>query len=352
LTEAAAGGFDCPMRVMVTGGTGFLGSHAVKALTDAGHDVRLLVRSPARIAPALAPHGLDHVDHVVGDVTDVASVERALEGCDAVLHAANVYTLDPRRAEEMRDVNPRGTANVLRAAHERGADPIVHVSSNAALMPSPGRPLTPESPLGDPPGAYSQSKVEAERIARGLQSEGAPVVIVNPVGLLGPHDPHLGDFTAVARDVLRGRLPFVVAGTTPMVDVRDVATVTAALMEPGRGPRRYMASGGYVTMRDFATEASQLTRRRIPAVALPGRPMLAVGRGADWIQRRLGVRLPLNYEGPWFMVYGAKVDVSATERDLKVRFRAPAETLADTYRWLCEAGLVSRRQAGALAPSA
>jgi hypothetical protein len=64
------------------------------------------------------------------------------------------------------------------------------------------------------------------------------------------------------------------------------------------------------------------------------------------------VRLPLNYEGPWFMVYGAKVDVSATERDLKVRFRAPAETLADTYRWLCDAGLVSRRQAGALASPA
>ena len=86
-------------------------------------------------------------------------------------------------------------------------DPIVHVSSNAALMPSPDRPLTPESPLGSPPGAYSQSKVEAERIARDLQADGAPVVILNPVGLLGPHDPHLGDFTAVARDVLRGRSP-------------------------------------------------------------------------------------------------------------------------------------------------
>ena len=83
------------------------------------------------------------------------------------------------------------------------------MSSNAALMPSNGRVLTPESPLGDPPGAYAQSKVAAERIARELQAEGAPVVIVNPVGLLGPHDPHLGDYTSVARDVLRGRLPFV-----------------------------------------------------------------------------------------------------------------------------------------------
>ena len=312
--------------------------------------MRLLVRSPARIAPALAPHGLNHVDHVVGDVTDTASVERALEGCDAVVHSANVYTLDPRRAEEMRDVNPRGTANVLRAAHERGMDPIVHVSSNAALMPSPDRPLTPESPLGDPPGAYSQSKVEAERIARAPPDRGRARRDRQSGRAAGAaRPPHRRLHRRGARR-LRGRLPFVVAGTTPMVDVRDVATVTAALMQPGRGPRRYMASAGYVTMRDFATEASQLTRRRIPAVALPGRPILAVGRGADWVQRRLGVRLPLNYEGPWFMVYGAKVDVSATERDLGVSFRSPAETLGDTYRWLCDAGLVSRRQAGALAP--
>jgi hypothetical protein len=77
--------------------------------------------------------------------------------------------------------------------------------------------------------------------------------------------------------------------------------------------------------------------------------MLVAGRAADRVQRALGVRLPLNYEGPWFMVYGAKVDVTATERDLGVRFRPPAETFADTYRWLCDAGLVSRRQAGALA---
>ena len=165
LTEAAAGGFDCPMRVMVTGGSGLPRVALRQGARRRGPRRAAAVRSPARIAPALAPHGLNHVDHVVGDVTDTASVERALEGCDAVLHAANVYTLDPRRARGDARRQPAGHANVLRAAHERGMDPIVHVSSNAALMPSPDRPLTPESPLGDPPGAYSQSKVEAERIA-------------------------------------------------------------------------------------------------------------------------------------------------------------------------------------------
>jgi dihydroflavonol-4-reductase len=337
------------MRVMVTGGTGFLGSHSVKALIDAGHEVRLLVRSPARIAPAMAPHGLGDLDHVVGDVTDEGAVGRALDGCDAVLHTANVYSLDVRRAAEMLDVNPRGTANVLRAAHERGLDPIIHTSSNAALMPANGRILSPDSPLGDPPGAYSQSKVAAERIAREMQEQGAPVVIVNPVGLLGPHDPHMGDFSAVARDVMAGKLPFVPAGTTPMVDVRDVAAVFTALMEPGRGPRRYMVSGGYVTFKDFASEAARVTGRRIPAITLPGKPMLAVGSVADRAAKRMKFRMPINFEGLWFMVYGAQIDASAVERDLGVTFRPTSETLADTYRWLYEAGHVSRRQAGKLA---
>lgn len=298
----------------------------------------------------MAPHGVEDIDHVVGDVTDEASAATALEGCDAVVHTASVYSLDPRRADEMLDVNPRGTANILGTAHRLGLDPIVHVSSNAALMPADGRPLTPQSPLGHPPGAYSQSKVAAERIARELQEQGAPVVIVNPVGLLGPHDPNLGDFTSTARDVLCGRMPFVTPGATPVVDVRDVAAAIAALMESGRGPRRYMvASGGYLTLRDFARVAARLTGRRIPTLTLPGRPVLATARALDVIGRVLHVRMPFSYEGAWFIVHAATVDGTASERDLGVRFRPAEETLEDTYRWLVEAGHVGLKHAGRLA---
>jgi dihydroflavonol-4-reductase len=335
------------MRVLVTGGTGFLGSHSVKAIVDAGHEVRLLVRSPARIAPAMAPHGLDEPEHVVGDIVDEDAVARAVDGCDAVLHGANVFSLDPRRAAEMLDVNPRGTRNVLRAAHAAGLDPIIHISSNAALLPSDG-PLTPESPLGDPPGAYSQSKVASERVARELQDEGAPVVIVNPVGLLGPHDPHMGDFTSMARDVLAGKYPVVPKGSTPIVDVRDVAAALAAMLQPGLGARRFVVAGGHVTLGDFAEVASSVTGRRIPAIAVPGRPLLAVGKAMDVVARALKVKLPLSYEGPWFLVHGARADASAVERDLGVHFRPTAETLTDTYRWLAEAGHVKPKHAGRL----
>jgi dihydroflavonol-4-reductase len=263
------------VRVLVTGGTGFVGSHSLKALLDAGHQVRLLVRAPDRIAPALAPHGLDGVEHVVGDVTDAGAVSRALDGCEAVLHAAKVFALDRRRAKEMLAVNPRGTELVLHIAHQRGLDPIVHVSSVIALAPARGCVLAPGAPLGSPPGAYGRSKVAAERIARDLQAAGAPVVIINPGAVLGPLDPHLSDSVRVALDALRGRLALLGPGSIPAVDVRDLAAAHAAVLEPGRGPRRYLASAGNLTLNDAIAAARGLTGRRLPAVTLPARLALA-----------------------------------------------------------------------------
>ena len=89
------------MKVLVTGGTGFVGSHSVKAILDAGHDVRLLVRSPGRVAPALEPLGVGGVDHLVGDATDAESVRKAMDGCNGVLHAAAVFSYDARDAREI-----------------------------------------------------------------------------------------------------------------------------------------------------------------------------------------------------------------------------------------------------------
>jgi dihydroflavonol-4-reductase len=112
-----------------------VGSHSIGALAKAGHRVRVSARAPERVPAALAPLGVDEVESVRGDVTDSAAVGRALEGADAVLHAASVFSMDARRADEMRSVNVRGTDVVLRTAHRLGLDPIVYVSSELALLP-------------------------------------------------------------------------------------------------------------------------------------------------------------------------------------------------------------------------
>src|SRR5919198_525937 len=178
------------MRVLVTGGTGFVGSHTVAAVLERGHDVRLLVRSPGRIAPALEPLGIGAVEHAIGDVTDAGSVKAAARGCDAVIHAAGVYSFSRRDARRIEEVNARGTEVVLGVAHRLGLDPIVHVSSYAALFPPDGRPLTTQSPVKSPPVPYVRAKAQAERAARRHQAAGAPVAITYPAGAWGPSDPH------------------------------------------------------------------------------------------------------------------------------------------------------------------
>jgi dihydroflavonol-4-reductase len=122
------------MRILVTGGTGFVGSHAVAALTRGGHDVRLLVRRPEQVSASLSALRVDVADVAVGDVLDADAVSLAVEGCAAVVHAAAIFSLDPRRAEEMRRTNVRATELVLDSAAERGLTPVVHVSTTVALI--------------------------------------------------------------------------------------------------------------------------------------------------------------------------------------------------------------------------
>ena len=263
------------MRILVTGGTGFVGCHTVAALHRGGHEIRLLVRSPARVAPALEPVGLDPggMEAVVGDVTDPAAVREAVAGCDAVVHAAGVYSLDPRRAGEIARVNVAGTENVLRSAAEAGLDPVVHVSSYVALLPRRGAgPLDDRSPPGSSTFPYSGSKVASEAVARALQEAGAPVCITYPGMVWGPDDPHLGETSRLAVAVLAGRLPALPPGTVPVSDVRDVAAVHAALVAPGRGPRRDIASGENLPLAQVMRAAVRLAGRRLPVVTVPAPP--------------------------------------------------------------------------------
>jgi nucleoside-diphosphate-sugar epimerase len=338
------------VKVLVTGGTGLVGSHAVAALAERGHELKLLVRRPDRIGPALDPLGVPHPEHVVGDVTDPIAVERAMEGCDAVFHGAAVYSLDSRDAERIRRTNVPAARTVLWTASRLGMDPIVYVSSFTALFPPNGRLLAPDSPVSRPGATYADSKAQAELVARSLQAEGVPIASVYPGVVLGPHDPHLGDNHQIIRNVLRGLVPAGPAGGgTVWVDVRDVAAIVAAAMEPGRGPRGFMAGSEYATFGEIVATLGSLTGRRLQVAAMPVRAMLAMGRAGSALQRSLPWRLPINFEGLYTLTLHAHCDDSRTRDELGVRVRDLRGTLEATVRWLAGRGHLTARQAGRLA---
>src|SRR5262245_13089179 len=255
-----------PIRVLATG---LVGCHATAALLRAGHAVRVLARRPERVAPALRPVGASDVEVVAGDVTDVGSVRRALDGCEAVVHAAALYSLDAARARELWRTNARGSELVLRQAVERELDPVIHVSSLAALLPSREPVLTADSPVARPPGAYGRSKARAERVARELQAAGAPVVTLYPGAIWAPDDPTVGDGVEAVLEFVRGGFVPVGAGGTPLVDARDLATAIATLVVPGRGPRRFMAGGHWVPHEELARLLEGLTGRPFVRLRLP-----------------------------------------------------------------------------------
>jgi nucleoside-diphosphate-sugar epimerase len=275
-----------------------VGSHAIAALARARHRIRVLARSADRVHGALEPLGVDRVETVTGDVTDPVAVERALEGTDAVLHAAAVFSMDPRKADEMRSVNVRGTDVVLGTAHRLGLDPIVFVSSELALLPpADGQVLTPESPVKQTSWPYCRSKADSELVARRYQEQGAPVVSVMPAAVWGPHDPRFGEGVTRATNVLKHRYPIVMPGGMHIADVRDVAAVLAAVMTPGRGPRSYMVAGHYIPMPALIRTLADLTGRRIRFATFPPWFLAAFGRTADLVQRRVSTRLPWDAEG-------------------------------------------------------
>lgn len=328
--------------VLLTGASGFLGIHVVRRLLQGDHQVRAFVRSPTKLHDHLMMLGVNpddpRIEVVHGDMTDPAAVREAVGGCDRVIHAAATFSYRRRDAERMLRENTAGTTTVLDAAIACGCSGIVHVSSIAALL-RPGANLDHRSALGVTLGPYTGSKVESERVARDRQDAGAPISIVNPGAILGPHDPYLGESDAAIRDILRGRLPTWPRGGMQWVDVRDAAEVAVAALEhPGR---RYLVPGENVTLPHETLRT--VTGRRLPAVRLPltaALPVLQLGYRTGWSF------LPHAVEGSRLIALDTHVDASATIDELGIAGRPLAEAMRDTVRWLSAAGHISVRAAG------
>ncbi len=219
------------MRVLVTGGTGYLGSAIVRALDRAGHEPVVFAR---RAAAARLPGGA-----IDADVRDRAAVSRAVAGADAVCHAAALVSLWRSRPADFDDVNVEGLHSVLDACRAHGTPRIVYTSSFLALPPADGdRPLAAND--------YQRTKVRALALARERARDGLPLVVLFPGVIYGPGPPTEGNLVGrLLADHLAGRLPGIVGATHPWscAWVDDVADAHVAALERGGIAGEYMVGG-------------------------------------------------------------------------------------------------------------
>jgi dihydroflavonol-4-reductase len=339
------------MDVLITGGSGFVGSHLVARLVRSGHRVRVLARDRQRLERAMAPHGTLPADIVVGDVLDAETVRDAAAGCDAALHAANVYSLDVRRRDEMVRTNIEGTRVVLREAVDAGCDPVVHVSSMTALLPS-SEPIGDDPPIGNNERTpYIGSKVGAEQLARRLQEAGAPVTISYPGAVIGPQDPGPGAMLHILGGMLGVLHAFGLGrhASFSVADVRWLADAHVGLLDAGHAPRRVTMAGVHVAVPEFYALLRSLTGRRLRTLLpSPRWATLASARLADALRLRAGFRLPMAYEQVW-PLYGWPPTADRHALDLAGEPPPLAETVGDAIRWLTAAGHLPARRAGVLA---
>jgi nucleoside-diphosphate-sugar epimerase len=228
---------------LVTGASGHLGANLVRHLLERGYAVRALVHRDRRALEGLG------VELAEGDVTDAASIGRAVTGVDLVFHCAAKIQLHGRDLGTLRNINIGGTANLITACRAAGVARLIHVSSIEALDPHPVTAQVDES-RGLATGglmAYAATKIEAECLIRAEIERGMDAVILYPTAMIGPYDfrpSHAGRFLL---DLARGALPALVTGGFDWVDVRDVATSAVRAAEIADPGGRFLLSGRWAS---------------------------------------------------------------------------------------------------------
>ncbi len=248
--------------ILVTGGSGLVGSHLLYELVKRGHKVRALKREGSRVGlvmrlfnwydPGQGEALFHKIEWVNGDLNDIFSLEEAMQGVDYIYHCAAMVSFLPEDRQAMMNINVEGTANLVNAAMRQGIKKLCHCSSVAAI----GRPekgnIIDETLIWKTSGKntwYAISKYGAEREVWRASQEGLKTVIVNPSVVIGPGDP--GRSSAQLYQSVKNGMKFYTTGVTGFVDVRDVAEIMVILMESEIVNERYIINSQNLSYKEL-----------------------------------------------------------------------------------------------------
>ena len=274
---------------LVTGATGFVGSAVARALAARGHRLRLLAR---RGSDRRNLAGLD-AEIVEGDLTDAASLRRAVQGCRYVLHVAADYRIWVPDEAAMLAANVEGTRSMMIACREAGVERVVYCSSVAALgLTTDGTPADETTPVDEAKiaGLYKKSKYWAEQaVLAQVREHGLDAVIVNPAGPVGPRDIKPTPTGRMIADAAAGRLPAYVDTGLNIVHVDDVAIGHVLALERGRAGERYILGSENLLLRDLLGLVAEVAGKRPPRIGLPVGMVWPVAVVCEALARGFGI---------------------------------------------------------------
>ncbi len=322
-------------KVLVTGASGFIGSHLVAKLVERGYEVACLVREPEKV-PELKMEG---VRLVKGDLTSEAAMRPAMQGAEAVFHLAGWYAVGARDEQRMRAINVDGARTVLELAAHLGVPKILHTSTVGVFGNTRGQ-LVDESfraPKHEMTSSYERTKWEAQyEVAEPLQRRGAPVIIVQPGGVTGAgdHAPHVMLF-----EMFLHRTPVMLGAKSGITfaHVDDIADGHVLAFERGKPGETYVIAGQALTYKQIFEMCEKITDIRATKLWMPGWGAAGMSKIVGAMER-LGMHMSFSSEALATMndyTYWASADKAV--RELGWRRRATEETFKDLLSYLQKA---------------
>jgi dihydroflavonol-4-reductase len=321
------------MKILMTGGNGFVGSRTMAELFRKGHQVRCLLRSSSKT---------DRIEHLpfeayLGDIRDRSALRKAAQGCDAIFHLACVssWAQIRRESEQLLDIVVEGTRNVLEAALDQRISRVLYVSSSAAVNGSKVCQVFNESTTFKLKGSdlkYSIAKHLAEELVLDyVRKFNLDAVIVNPAEVYGPNDI---DFITSGNliDILTKSPVVVCSGGTSIAHVEDIAKGICLAFEKGKKGERYILGGDNLTIAQLAKMARGFANKSDAVITLPNNLIIKLCKTLE----RMGLSSPFPLDVLDYAVMYWFVDSSKAVRELGYYSRPANETLAEVVQWLKE----------------
>ena len=335
------------MTMLVTGATGFVGSHLTRLLAARGEPVRVLTRASTRAASGFDALAGVPAERVTGDLRDAASLRAAVDGVDCVFHVAADYRLWAADPSEIYESNVQGTRKLLAAARAARVRKFVYTSTVATIaVPVAAGALPDESTrasLSQMIGHYKRSKFLAEQEALSAAADGFPVVIVNPTAPVGPADWKPTPTGKIILDFLNGKMPAYVDTGLNVVPVEDVAQGHILAAERGRPGERYILGGRNMTLKEILEALAHLTGRPAPRVRLPHAVAFAAACADHVFSRALGREPQIPLDGVRMARHKMFVSTSKAAHELGFQAGSPEAALERAVHWYEENGYVTRR---------